>query len=96
MATTTYSVEFRGLLMDAHAAKLKEAGLVHESSGSGIRDGALISGQGIHAVIVEASSSADATQQVADALGADAGKFSAFQAAPARLTRVPAPYKERR
>lgn len=73
-----YLVSFEGLLMDPHVTKLGLAdGVDYQASSTLAASGGI--GSKRHTAVVEAGSPKAATDAVANALGADAGKFRGWQ-----------------
>ncbi len=77
-----FVVEFRGLLLDPHVARLGEAQITFQGSRMAVPETGITSGASVHTAIVEAGSAQDAVSMVADALGAHAAKFTGWQAEP--------------
>jgi hypothetical protein len=77
-----YSVRFKGPISGTHRARLREAGVVIESSEPGMRVGTIKIGQSIHTVRVEAGSIEDALATAMEAIAPDDVNFTEWQAGP--------------
>ncbi|MGN6254529.1 MAG: hypothetical protein ACTHO8_06060 [Solirubrobacterales bacterium] len=78
----TYSVRFKGLLSQAHRARLEEDGIVIDSSRPSMQVGLVKTGRSIHTAAVEADSAEDALAMAMEALAPDDVNFTEWEAGP--------------
>lgn len=77
-----FVVRFKGLLSGRHRARLREAGIVIESSRPALKIGIIRTGQSIHTARVEADSIEDALAMAMEALAPDDVNFTGWEAGP--------------